>query len=78
MTRFYSNASRDPIVRPGRLPSAIGVGVPPDVSRPIGIAYEARRMNAPAYYEMRSARLEAEIGQLRAGGKPQKEKAEGK
>jgi RNA polymerase sigma factor (sigma-70 family) len=44
----------------------------------VKLAYEARRMNAPAYYEMRSARLEAEIGQLRAGGKPQKEKAEGK
>ena len=40
-------------------------------------AYEAGRMNAAAHFEMRAARLEAEIGLLRAGGKPQKEKVEG-
>jgi RNA polymerase sigma-70 factor (ECF subfamily) len=40
--------------------------------------YEAGRIKAADHYEMRSARLEAEIGLLRAGGKPPKEKAEGK
>jgi hypothetical protein len=44
----------------------------------VKLAYEARRMNATSYHEMRAARLEAQIGLLRAGGKPQKQKAEGK
>jgi hypothetical protein len=40
--------------------------------------YEAGRIKAADHFEMRAARLEAEIGLLRAGGKPKGEKAEGK
>ncbi len=36
-------------------------------------AYDARRMTAAAFFEMRGARLEAEIGLRRAGGKPKPE-----
>ena len=42
--RYCSNASSAPRVKPGQLPSAIGVGVPTDISAPIGIAYEAGRI----------------------------------
>lgn len=41
MTVYYSNASMAPSVKPGRLPSAIGVMQGPDDSMPIGIAYQA-------------------------------------
>jgi hypothetical protein len=41
---FYSNASTAPRVKPGELPSAIGVAEVPGGSIPVGIAYSAGRI----------------------------------
>jgi hypothetical protein len=41
---FYSNASPEPRVNPGQLPSALGVAEAPGGSIPIGIAYAAGRI----------------------------------
>jgi hypothetical protein len=40
--------------------------------------YEAGRIMVTDHFQIQAARLEAEIGLRRAGGKPPKEKAEGK
>jgi hypothetical protein len=44
MTRFYSNASKAPLVKPGDIPGSIGVCDAPDNPSPIGIASEVGRV----------------------------------
>jgi hypothetical protein len=44
MTRYYSNASKAPLVKPGDIPGSIGVCDAPDNPSPIGIASEVGRI----------------------------------